>query len=277
MPWVKKWFKRTQKVWVLVDDSGQPVVEGGRVSLRYQNNDEARVYHGYPGNVGEDVGEGDAPSGGASSAAARAAEAARAARTARASAPPPQRAPVTGATSPNTNSQTSILGGMSSRVGMGPGAGELKESDEVPDSLIDVPWPAEGVVEVYTDGACSGNPGPCSLGALMRSDGGYREWRQYLGKGTNNIGELMAIKVGLEQVMAAGKADAIVRVHTDSNYSIGVLTKNWKAKANQELIASIKALMAHFPRLTLVKVRGHSGQPLNERADWLAVRAISDR
>jgi len=66
-------------------------------------------------------------------------------------------------------------------------------------------------------------------------------------------------------------------VHTDSQYAIGVLTKGWKAKANQQLIADIKERIRNFPRLLLVYVKGHAGVPLNERADELARQAVASR
>ena len=63
-------------------------------------------------------------------------------------------------------------------------------------------------------------------------------------------------------------------IHTDSQYSIGVLTKGWKAKVNQELIAKTKSLLAKRPQARIVYVRGHAGVPMNERADELAREAI---
>ncbi len=159
----------------------------------------------------------------------------------------------------------------STAVSLEDAPGDRYTSDEVPEELVGEPLPAEGIVEIYTDGACQGNPGPCSYGLLIRSGPYYREMSQYLGQGTNNIGELMAIFVGLESVT---KRDVPVRVHTDSSYAIGVLSKGWKAKANRELIDAIKQEMTDFDDLTFVKVKGHAGIPLNERADTLAVHAI---
>jgi ribonuclease HI len=101
----------------------------------------------------------------------------------------------------------------------------------------------------------------------------HREIYQYLGQGTNNIAELTAIKVGLEAVK---NRSLPVRVYTDSQYSIGVLSGNYKVKANRELILSIRELMKGFPALTLHKVRGHAGDPLNERADELARLAVTE-
>lgn len=134
--------------------------------------------------------------------------------------------------------------------------------------------PADAKLVAYTDGACSGNPGPAGLGVVLIEDGARRELSEFLGIGTNNVAELTAILRALEGV---GRASEPMLVHTDSQYAIGVLTKGWKAKANQALIADIKERMRNFPRLTLVYVRGHAGIPLNERADQLARAAVTAR
>jgi ribonuclease HI len=126
----------------------------------------------------------------------------------------------------------------------------------------------------YTDGACSGNPGPAGLGVVLMHGESHRELSEYLGTATNNVAELTAILRALE---AVPQPDETVAVHTDSQYAIGVLQKGWKAKANQELIASIKACMRPFTKLRLVYVPGHAGVPLNERADVLARMAVSTR
>jgi ribonuclease HI len=68
-----------------------------------------------------------------------------------------------------------------------------------------------------------------------------------------------------------------LRVFTDSNYSIGVLTKGWKAKANQELVAEVKNALARLDDVRLFHVPGHAGVELNERADQLAVAAVESR
>ena len=79
------------------------------------------------------------------------------------------------------------------------------------------------------------------------------------------------------QILEALEVDLPLVVHTDSQYAIGVLTKNWKPKANQELIQRIKQRMQTVRRLELVYVPGHAGVPLNERADELARAAVAAR
>jgi ribonuclease HI len=126
----------------------------------------------------------------------------------------------------------------------------------------------------YTDGACSGNPGPAGVGVVLIDRGRTRELSVYLGIATNNIAELTAIELALEAVDDPSRP---VRVHTDSQYSIGVLTLGWKAKANQELVQRLRARLATLSDVRLIYVRGHAGVPLNERADALAVQAVSAR
>ncbi len=136
------------------------------------------------------------------------------------------------------------------------------------------PTVESGTVVVYADGACSGNPGPAGLGVVL-IDGDMRTERsEYLGVGTNNIAELTAIVRALETVTDPARPMAI---HTDSQYAIGVVSLGWKAKANQSLVASLRTMLAVRRAVRFVHVRGHSGIPLNERADALARRAIEER
>lgn len=128
-------------------------------------------------------------------------------------------------------------------------------------------------VHVYTDGASSGNPGPSGIGVVLLQGAHRREIAEYIGIATNNIAELRAIQRGLS---ALKKKDLPVRVYTDSSYAHGVLTLDWKAKKNQELIAAIRRELQAFSDLKLIKVEGHRGVVENERADRLAVSAIQD-
>ncbi len=132
----------------------------------------------------------------------------------------------------------------------------------------------EGAVIAYADGACSGNPGPAGLGVVV-IDGDLRvELSEYLGEGTNNIAELNAILRALDEV--ADRERPLV-IHTDSQYSIGVLEKGWKAKANVELIQRVREALSIRPHTRLKYVPGHAGVILNERADALAREAIKER
>lgn len=126
-------------------------------------------------------------------------------------------------------------------------------------------------IVAYTDGACLGNPGPAGLGYLvMYPDGKQIRRGEPIGHGTNNVAELTAILRVLELVDERGRP---IVIHTDSSYSIGVLTQGWKAKANTDLISKIRNVMKSFAHLELRKVKGHAGNPENELVDELAGNA----
>ncbi len=233
MNWRQHYFKG-KKVWVQVDDKGDVVVENGRVPMKYQNDDDAKVYRASPGNV---------------------------------------------SSRPASEIDTRKSSDKGTKRSLDPITnpedwGQLYESRTVPDDLCSVPEPDEGIVEIHTDGACSGNPGPCGYGVVIRDGFHYLEVSQFIGRGTNNIAELTAIKVALERVDDRSRP---VRLYTDSSYCIGVLTKGWKAKANRSLILSIRELIEDFDDLQLIKVKGHAGDPLNERADFMATSSIERR
>jgi ribonuclease HI len=137
-----------------------------------------------------------------------------------------------------------------------------------------------GHVEIYTDGACSGNPGPGGWGAILRYQGKEKEISGAEPATTNNRMELMAAIVALESLKRKCKVD----LYTDSQYvQKGVMEwmKGWKAKgwkkkgglANVELWQRMdKAVEKHDVKFHWV--RGHAGHPENERADELATGAI---
>ncbi len=151
-------------------------------------------------------------------------------------------------------------------------------AEPVPEPTKRAKAPAHGVASegwvAYTDGACSGNPGPAGSGVVLVSPGGkMHEGLEYLGEATNNVAELTGILRALEWIPEGARA---IVVHTDSQYAIGVLQKGWKAKANQDLVARTKQqVVARGARL--VYVPGHQGVALNERADELAREAIRTR
>lgn len=144
---------------------------------------------------------------------------------------------------------------------------ETKKNEQNPNRITK----SNNIINIYTDGASSGNPGPSGIGVYMTYNDKIREISEFIGTATNNIAELKAIKRALEELK---KFDIPVNIYTDSSYSLGVLTKNWKAQTNQELIAQIKKLLSKFKDIKIVKVKGHSGIVENEIADRLATSAI---
>ena len=207
MAWVRKQFKKN-KVYVWCGDDGAPVVEGGKVRMRYKPEDE-REYT--------------------------------------------------------------------------PAASAIRDLNDAPahddglDPMTDVPKPdpcEPDRIVVYTDGASRGNPGEAGLGVVLINGKNLRDIGRYLGKTTNNVAELTAIKVALSSIR---RRDVPVYLFTDSTYARGVLTKGWKAKANVELIDEIRKLIRNFSRVTIDYNEGHAGHFGNERADKLANVAIDTK
>ena len=126
-------------------------------------------------------------------------------------------------------------------------------------------------IHIYTDGACRENPGPAGCGVILIYNSHIKEYSEYIGKATNNIAELTAIKIGLE---ALKSKNIPIVIYSDSSYSIGVLSQNWKPKKNKMLILKIKDLIHSFDNIKFVKVKGHSGDKHNERADKIANLAV---
>jgi len=129
-------------------------------------------------------------------------------------------------------------------------------------------------IVIYTDGACQGNPGPAGAGAILQFGEHAKTVVMGLGHATNNIAEVTAIKIALEEITDKSKE---VLVYTDSKYAIGQLSQGWKTKANKELISATKEVVSSFESIKFEWVKGHSGHPLNEEADRLANLGVSMR
>jgi ribonuclease HI len=146
-----------------------------------------------------------------------------------------------------------------------------KDTKTKSDTKFLIETSCDDAINIYTDGASSGNPGPSGIGVVMRFSNHEKEISRYIGITTNNMAELEAIRSGL---MAVKNSNLPVRVFTDSRYAYGVLTQGWKAKKNQDIIESIKKILSKFNDLKFIKVKGHAGIEGNERADFLATSAI---
>jgi ribonuclease HI len=140
----------------------------------------------------------------------------------------------------------------------------------------------DNVVDIFTDGACSGNPGPGGWGSILRFRGKERELSGGESPTTNNRMEMMAAIAALEALNRPVK----VRLYTDSTYLRDGITKwihAWKAKGwktadkkpvkNVDLWQRLELAMKQH-KVEFHWVRGHSGHPENERCDQLAREAI---
>lgn len=133
-------------------------------------------------------------------------------------------------------------------------------------------------ITIYTDGACSGNPGPGGWGVLMRYGSHEKELFGGEADTTNNRMEMMAVIKALEAI----KKSVPVDLYTDSKYvqqGINEWMAGWKAKGwpskikNQDLWKQIDTLVESHD-VTFHWIKGHAGHEGNERADALARRGI---
>ena len=128
------------------------------------------------------------------------------------------------------------------------------------------------MIGIYTDGACSGNPGPGGWGAIVIIDGQQTVLKGGLGETTNNRMEMMAVIEGLRYL----PSKSIVTIHTDSTYITNTMTKGWRRKANLDLWQEIDDLVDK-QSVTWKWVKGHAGNPLNELADSIAFKESQSR
>ena len=121
-------------------------------------------------------------------------------------------------------------------------------------------------VEIFTDGACSGNPGPGGWGAVLRYNGHEKEISGGEANTTNNRMELSAVI----NALALLKEPCKVTLYSDSQYVCNALKLGWakKWKANNWLLT-----LYDTHEVEIVWVKGHAGHPENERCDRLAVAA----
>ncbi len=141
-------------------------------------------------------------------------------------------------------------------------------------------------VEAWTDGACSGNPGPGGYGVVLRWNGHERELSRGYRRTTNNRMEILAVIAVLESLAEPCE----VTIHSDSQYVVHAITQGWARKwrkngwmrnkkeeaLNPDLWTRLLDLLdrsGHKVKLTWL--RGHSGHDENERADRLAVAALA--
>jgi ribonuclease HI len=142
---------------------------------------------------------------------------------------------------------------------------------------------AKDRVVIYTDGACDGNPGPGGIGVVIESSGTRKEFSQGYRLTTNNRMEISAVIIGLESI---GKPSQVT-IYSDSKYVVDAMTRGWvqnwasmdwvrkggKRVPNADLWKRLLSLVEKLD-LTFKWVKGHAGDPGNERADKLSYAAI---
>nr|WP_294900187.1 ribonuclease HI [uncultured Pedobacter sp.] len=138
------------------------------------------------------------------------------------------------------------------------------------------------MIQIFTDGAASGNPGPGGYGVILRSGKHYKELSEGFRMTTNNRMELMAVCVGLEAIKTLNQE---VMIFSDSKYVIDSVEKKWvfgwvkkafAGKKNKDLwLRFLQVYKLHQVKFTWVK--GHAGHPENERCDELAVIASKSK
>lgn len=135
-------------------------------------------------------------------------------------------------------------------------------------------------VTIYTDGACSGNPGPGGYGVILQSGKYEKEISGGEPNTTNNRMELMAVIVGLKAL----KRPCTVTLYSDSQYVVNMVKQGWLEKwkrngwmrnksdpaKNVDLLKELDELL-HLHRVEMIWVKGHADNPYNNRCDELAV------
>lgn len=240
MKWVEADFKG-RTVWAAVHDAGNLQIEGGRVPIRYSDKPGAKVYRAGQANITRkneppvDLDDG-----------------------------------VSADASPSKSKRKGASGfGSAGKRTQAQAAAALESAARLLQSFD----PRSAVC--FTDGACKGNPGPAGSGAVVKlPDGQVLERSSALGVATNNVGELSAIGLALDLLDEASFAETQkAEICTDSKYVFGLLELGWKAKSNQELVATLRDRIAQR-KVQLHWVAGHVGITENERADALANEGV---
>jgi ribonuclease HI len=139
-------------------------------------------------------------------------------------------------------------------------------------------------VEIFTDGACSGNPGPGGYGVILRSENRTKELSAGYRQTTNNRMELRAVIAGLEAL----KEKCTVNIYSDSKYIVDAVQQGWAKRwqnnnwyrnknekaLNPDLWQELLELI-DFHHVKFIWVKGHAGHVENERCDELAVAAAA--
>jgi ribonuclease H len=151
------------------------------------------------------------------------------------------------------------------------------------------------VIKVYTDGACSGNPGPGGWGVVFSNGENIKCLSGGAEYTTNNQMELRAVVEALNKILQKFSNESRFEVISDSSYVVNAINQKWLKKWEQngwktrkhenvknknewlELLSALKELKKLKYEVRFIKVKGHSGNVLNEKADSLAVEESRKR
>jgi|TARA_B100001094_G_scaffold327441_1_gene385655 ribonuclease HI len=133
-------------------------------------------------------------------------------------------------------------------------------------------------IEIYTDGAAKGNPGPGGYGVILRSGRLEKELSQGFYHTTNNRMELLAVIVGLETLKKKGNK---VYIYSDSKYVVDPINKKWLDQWQKKSWSKVKnidlwkrlLIALRDQKVSFFWIKGHNEHPENERCDQLAVMA----
>ena len=138
------------------------------------------------------------------------------------------------------------------------------------------------MIRIYTDGAAQGNPGPGGYGVILKFNDAVKEISEGFRLTTNNRMELLAVIKGLEAIKKSGIP---ITIYSDSKYVVEAVEKGWLwnwQKKNFKDKANVDLWMRYIPLHQKLKpkfiwIKGHAGHAENERCDFLAVQAASER
>jgi ribonuclease HI len=140
------------------------------------------------------------------------------------------------------------------------------------------------IIELFTDGACKGNPGPGGYGAILVCGLYYKELSEGYVRTTNNRMELMAVINGLLKINNPQKHDVLV--YSDSKYVTDTVNKQWINKweaknfdgvKNNDLWIQFNSIRKKFNDIKFNWIKGHNGHPENEKCDELAQAASKEK
>jgi ribonuclease HI len=140
------------------------------------------------------------------------------------------------------------------------------------------------VIQLFTDGACKGNPGPGGYGAILICGEHYKELSEGYERTTNNRMELMAVISGLSKINNPQQHDVLV--YSDSKYVTDTINKKWIEKwesrnfdgvKNNDLWIQFNSIIKKFNDIKFNWIKGHNGHVENEKCDELAQAAAQEK